>query len=57
MSVQCKNCINAIEKVYIDYRKGFKRRNIRIICIAWKNNKAVNGKKQRLCERYCKKIL
>lgn len=47
MSVQCKNCANGIPI------------KTEIMCTAWVNRGCVNGKKQRLCERYLdrKKIL
>ena len=43
MSVQCKNCTNAVNK-------GTKTK-----CIAYKNGELVNPKKQRLCARYINK--
>ncbi|WP_338631251.1 hypothetical protein [Clostridium baratii] len=43
MSVQCKNCANAVNK-------GTKTK-----CIAYKNGGLVNPKKQRLCARYINK--
>lgn len=43
MSVQCKNCANAV-------KKGTKTE-----CFACKNGELVNPKKQRLCARYINK--
>lgn len=43
MSVQCKNCANAL-------KEGTKTK-----CIGWSNGGFVNGKKQRQCERYLDK--
>lgn len=45
MSVQCKNCANS------------KKIGEQIKCLAWKNGSYVNGKKQRLCSGYIKRLV
>ncbi len=45
MSVQCKNCAKSIKI------------GTNIKCLGWENGGYVNGKKQRLCSRFIKRLI